>query len=196
MLPTDLTIYISLLFALFTMSAAFFAARRSMRLQTLPTKKYAGRKSSQRLVETLEARQVFDASGVELEGENLYIGGQIYENVDMVALAKALGEAGAVFYGAGWCPHCTAQKEMFGEGGVYLPFQEVTNPNRTLNELGEAKDIARLPTWDFADGSRVEGTMTIAQLVQKTGITVPTSTDPYFAEIDPISLYAGEPLFL
>ena len=32
----------------------------------------------------------------------------------LAALADHLRESGAVFYGAYWCPHCQAQKQMFG----------------------------------------------------------------------------------
>lgn len=174
------------------------ALARASQVKVIPLTAKSGQRRKQQpmQVEALEVREVFDAAGVELEGENLFIDGQIYSNVDMVALAKAIAATGAKFYGAVWCPHCTEQKNIFGEGGDYLPFVEVTNPDKTLNALGTSLGITKLPTWVFADGSRVEGTMSITQLVQFSGVTVPTSTTPYIAEIDPITLNAGEPLFL
>ncbi|RMF43264.1 MAG: hypothetical protein D6753_05665, partial [Planctomycetota bacterium] len=50
---------------------------------------------------------------------------------DLVAFAKALTDSGTRFFGAAWCPFCTQQKELFEDGGKYLPFIEVTNPDRT-----------------------------------------------------------------
>lgn len=49
---------------------------------------------------------------------------------DLVAFARALSATGAKFYGAAWCPRCTEQKELFEDGGGYLPFVEVTHPDR------------------------------------------------------------------
>ena len=74
---------------------------------------------------------------------------------DLVAFAKALTTAGAKFYGADWCAFCTDQKNLFQEGKAYLPFVEVTNPDRTLNATGTAENITTYPTWKFANGQTV-----------------------------------------
>ncbi|TWT31439.1 peptidylprolyl isomerase [Blastopirellula retiformator] len=196
MLPLEIAIFTFVGFVL--CCGAILMVSRISQAKALPAKIGGNqrRKPGPHQVEALEVREVFDASGVELEGENIFIDGQFYANVDMVALAKAITATGAKFYGAVWCPHCTEQKQIFGEGGEYLPFVEVTNPDRTLNDLGSSLGITSLPTWIFADGRREEGTLTLAEVVQFSGVTVPTSTDPYIAEIDPVTLYSGEPLFL
>ncbi|UUO08802.1 peptidylprolyl isomerase [Blastopirellula sp. J2-11] len=196
MLPPEIVILIFACFVAVSTMAMIYARHARVRIQPVPGKGGTRRNHQQSRIETLEVREVFDAAGVELEGEDLFLNGTIYQNVDMVALAKAITASGAKFYGAVWCPHCTAQKGFFGEGGSYLPFYEVTNSDHTLNALGSSLGIQALPTWIFANGTRVEGTLTIEQLVQLTGVTVPTSTTPYIAEIAPITLYAGEPLFL
>jgi len=36
--------------------------------------------------------------------------------------AQCLGEKGAKFYGAFWCPHCQAQKAIFGKSKEFLPY--------------------------------------------------------------------------
>ena len=41
---------------------------------------------------------------------------------DLVAFAKALAASGTRYYGAAWCPHCTATKERFQDGADFLPF--------------------------------------------------------------------------
>ena len=38
--------------------------------------------------------------------------------------AKALTTGGVEFYGAFWCPHCQAQKALFGDSKKYLPYVE------------------------------------------------------------------------
>ncbi len=73
---------------------------------------------------------------------------------DLVAFAKALKDAGVRFFGAIWCPFCNEQKALFGDGAQYLPFEEVTNPDRSLNALGVAEDIKTFPTWEFQNGTR------------------------------------------
>ena len=57
---------------------------------------------------------------------------------DLVAFAKALTQAGVKYYGAAWCLHCNDQKALFEDGSDFLPFIEVTNPDRTLNQAGIA----------------------------------------------------------
>ncbi|PHS00626.1 MAG: hypothetical protein COA78_23760 [Blastopirellula sp.] len=132
----------------------------------------------------------------ELEAEPVQIDGQIINNVDLVALAKAISASGAKFYGAAWCPACTAQKELFGDGGKHLPFVEVSNPDKTANQIGIDNNITAYPTWTFASGERVEGVLDIDALVEKSGVSVSTSTSPYLEVLPDINLFAGDPLHI
>src|SRR5690606_31712957 len=79
---------------------------------------------------------------------------------NLVAFAQALTAAGAKFYGAAWSADTTEQREMFQDGGQYLPFVEVTNANRTPNQTATDNNITTYPTWVFADGSRLVGVQT------------------------------------
>ena len=116
---------------------------------------------------------------------------------DLVAFAKALADSGAIFYGADWCPFCTDQKELFEDGETYLPFVEVTNPDRTLNEVGIAENITVFPTWEFADGSRLERFQTLEALSAASGIPIPTASAPSFVPIDEqVEVRAGSPLHI
>src|SRR5262245_17324219 len=38
--------------------------------------------------------------------------------------ARCLTQAGARFYGTSWCPHCLAQRRMFGPAVRYVPYVE------------------------------------------------------------------------
>ncbi len=63
---------------------------------------------------------------------------------DKVALAKCLTEKGWHMYGAYWCPHCKAQKEMFGEEAFkFVNYIECTDKV----DLCNAKNVKGYPTW-------------------------------------------------
>lgn len=175
-----------------------FAMTRANRFRPVPCRANKRRRGQWKVQgQQLESRQLLDAGmaseALALEGETLTIGGVTYENVDMKALAKAIYDSGAKFYGADWCPHCTRQKAMFGEGYTELPFVEVTNPNHTLNSVGAEKNITQLPTWVFEDETRVEGVLEIEELLAYTGVTIPQGEDLYFEEIaDQTNLISGQ----
>lgn len=113
---------------------------------------------------------------------------------DLVGFAKALTTAGVKFYGAAWCPACTEQKRLFEDGAQFLPFIEVTNADRTLNEIGEANDIEVFPTWVFPDGTRLTGVQTLSDLSQRSGVAIPQSSSPSFAPIGNQNVAIGSPL--
>ena len=116
--------------------------------------------------------------------------------VDHIAFAQAIadgpdgpgGEPGATFFGAHWCPHCTDQKELFQDGQSFLPFVEVTNPDRTPNEIAIENNITTFPTWEFPDGSRLTGLQDLQTLASRTGIDIPfvvdgVNNDPFIHEV-------------
>jgi hypothetical protein len=86
------------------------------------------------------------------------------------AFASCLKEKGAVFYGAFWCPHCQNQKAMFGKSARLLPYVECSTPDgRGQLSVCRDKKIQGYPTWEFADGSRETGEVSLAKLAEKTG---------------------------
>jgi hypothetical protein len=88
--------------------------------------------------------------------------------------ATCLKDKGAVFYGAFWCSHCRAQKKMFGSSAKLLPYVECSTPDaKGQTPLCIEKKIASYPTWEFADGSRLNGEIPLAQLAEKTSCTLP-----------------------
>ncbi|WP_158545487.1 Ig-like domain-containing protein [Bremerella cremea] len=177
---------------------------RSRTLKLAPALARKGRRSSQGqpVMQQLESREMMDASmgnqALALEGESLTVNGVTYENVDMIALAKAFAASGAKMYGADWCPHCTVMKEKFGEGKYYLPFVEVSNYKHQTNSIGVEKNITSYPTWVFHEGTANEVRLTgdshtLEELINAAGISVPQSEPLYFAEIpDHLELKAGQ----
>ncbi len=91
-----------------------------------------------------------------------------------------LKDKGATFYGAFWCPHCKAQKKLFGSSAKYLPYIECS----TADASGQTKEcidkkIEGYPTWELADGTRipndsVDGAgVKLETLAEKTGCQLP-----------------------
>lgn len=91
----------------------------------------------------------------------------------LTPFATCLKDAGAVFYGAFWCPHCHEQKELFGTAVDALPYVECSNPDQTQTQACVDKKIARYPTWEF-NGERVEGVLSLSDLSQRTSCSLPT----------------------
>lgn len=85
------------------------------------------------------------------------------------SFAQCLKDEGVTFYGAFWCPHCQAQKKIFGTSAKLLPYVECS----TLDGAGQLpvcteKNITSYPTWEFADGSRLSAELSLLQLSEKT----------------------------
>ena len=86
------------------------------------------------------------------------------------AFARCLGEKGATFYGAFWCPHCGEQKQLFGKSAKLLPYVECSTPDgKAQTAICVSKNIESYPTWEFADGSRMTAVMKPQDLAEKTG---------------------------
>ena len=88
-------------------------------------------------------------------------------------LAQCVADSGAKFYGAFWCPHCQAQKAMFGKSAKLLPYIECSEPDGS-GQLQVCIDekIEGYPTWVFADGTRESGEHTLEELAAKTSCVV------------------------
>lgn len=88
--------------------------------------------------------------------------------------ATCIKDSGATFFGAFWCPHCQNQKAMFGSSAKLLPYVECSTPDGK-NQLKVCTDagVTGYPTWEFVDGTRVDGEMSLARLSEKTNCPLP-----------------------
>jgi uncharacterized membrane protein len=86
-------------------------------------------------------------------------------------LAERLSDAGAVFYGASWCPHCQQQKAMFGASQVRLPYVECSpgGPRAPSAPACNNAGIQTYPTWVFSNGERVSSVLSLADLASRVG---------------------------
>ena len=95
------------------------------------------------------------------------------------ALASCLGEKGATFYGAFWCPHCNNQKKAFGKSDKLLPYVECSTPDgKEQTQVCTDNQIQSYPTWIFADGTRVTGEQTPESLAKKTSCEATLPENP------------------
>ena len=88
--------------------------------------------------------------------------------------AQCLTEKGAVMYGAYWCPHCQAQKKLFGSSWDYVTYVECSLPNGNgQTEVCIKEGITGYPVWKFADGKKISGQLSLEQLGSFTGCELP-----------------------
>jgi thiol-disulfide isomerase/thioredoxin len=92
------------------------------------------------------------------------------------AFAECLKDSGATFYGAWWCPHCQAQKRLFGDAAELLPYIECSTTDGK-GQLPVCKDagVTSYPTWEFPDKTRQSGEVPLAVLAEKTSCALPTT---------------------
>ena len=90
------------------------------------------------------------------------------------SFAQCLKDKGIKFYGAFWCSHCQNEKHLFGSAARYLPYIECSAPdgNSQLKLCNDAH-IQSYPTFEFSDGSRQVGEMTLKELADKSGCQLP-----------------------
>lgn len=80
-----------------------------------------------------------------------------------VALAQLLSRSGALFYGAWWCPHCSHQKELFGDkGSAFLPYVECDRDEAGRQRCATA-GVRAYPTWVIG-AERREGVLSLEEL--------------------------------
>ncbi len=88
------------------------------------------------------------------------------DNLD--EFAKCLTDKGFKMYGAYWCGHCNAQKEMFGESFKYIDYVECEEQTEDCLKAG----IRGYPTWIFPDQNKIEGSASLEHLSNLSGCSL------------------------
>jgi len=160
--------------------------------QVLRSLTYLNNSSSSTSTETVSI-QVTDASGTsDAAIANITIG-----VIDLVGFAQALATANADFAGAAWNQNTTSQREVFQDGGQFLPFTDITDSDRSLNSEASARGItsADEPVWIFENGNRLEGVQTLQAISAASGVAIPIDNEnPFVAPIADDLLLVGSPL--
>ena len=86
-----------------------------------------------------------------------------------LGLAKHLRKSGAVMYGSYKCPHCNAQKALFGGASKYVVYVECDPAGKDAKPtLCIARGIMHFPTWEIG-GRFYEGAKSLQELSQLSG---------------------------
>ncbi len=83
--------------------------------------------------------------------------------------AECLTENGVKMYGTATCPHCAAQKAEFGSSFEKINYIECsTNPQKCIDA-----GITGVPTWEFSDGTKIQGEQKLSSLGEKAWCEFP-----------------------
>lgn len=105
-------------------------------------------------------------------------GGSVSMSGKYDAFAQCIADSGATFYGAFWCPHCQAQKKLFGSSAKLLPYVECSPANgQGQTQICKDKNIEGYPTWELKDGTRLptenSAGVSLETLAAKTSCVLP-----------------------
>jgi glutaredoxin len=84
-------------------------------------------------------------------------------------LAEHLTTQNVKMYGAYWCPHCSDQKQMFGDAVNVIPYVECDpTGDNAQPQLCRDKNIQGYPTWEI-NGQLYPGTQSLEELAKLSG---------------------------
>jgi hypothetical protein len=104
-----------------------------------------------------------------------YLAGRYYKNHKYDSFARCIATKNARMYGLYWCPHCADQKREFGSSFRYVPYVECASENdpHELTPTCKAAGVKLFPSWQFGADPPKEGVLTLQELSQKTGCSLP-----------------------
>lgn len=104
-----------------------------------------------------------------------YLAGRYYKNHKYDSFARCIATKNAKMYGLYWCPHCADQKREFGSSFQYVPYIECASENdpHELTPACKAAGVKLFPSWQFGADPPKEGVLTLQELSQKTGCSLP-----------------------
>lgn len=104
-----------------------------------------------------------------------FFAGRYYKNHKYDSFARCLAAKNAKMYGLYWCPHCADQKREFGSSFHYVPYIECASENdpHELTPACKAAGVKLFPSWQFGADPPKEGVLTLQELSQKTGCSLP-----------------------
>jgi hypothetical protein len=105
--------------------------------------------------------------------------GRYYKSHKYDSFAKCLASKQAKMYGLFWCPHCADQKRMFGRSFEYVPYVECAvkqSDGKLSKEMApecKAAGVRLFPSWQFGAEPPKEGVLSLEELSQKSGCSLP-----------------------
>jgi len=110
---------------------------------------------------------VFGTAGFISQFKNKITDEPAANNLD--SFARCLTEKKITMYGASWCPHCQAQKKMFGDSFRLVQYVECPENIKLCFEKG----VQLFPTWIFDDGRKFEGAQSLEKLSELSVCALP-----------------------
>lgn len=88
--------------------------------------------------------------------------------------AKCLTANDVKMFGAYWCSACVQQKSLFGKSFDKVNYIECAVRGSNL-QAASCRDsqITSYPTWEFSDGSRAVGVLTLNELASRSNCRLP-----------------------
>ncbi len=102
-----------------------------------------------------------------------YSAGWYHKNHHYDQFAKCLAAKNAKMYGLYWCPHCLEQKKMFGKSFQYVTYQECAVGLHGETAECKAAGVKLFPSWQFGNNPPKEGVLSLEELRDKTGCSLP-----------------------
>jgi hypothetical protein len=104
-----------------------------------------------------------------------YLGGRYHKSHKYDSFAKCLASRNAKMYGLYWCSHCADQKREFGASFRYVPYMECASQDDPHQLTPACKDagVKLFPSWQFGAEPPKEGVLTLQDLSQRTGCSLP-----------------------
>lgn len=103
-----------------------------------------------------------------------FAAGRYYKGHKYDSFAKCLSSKQAKMYGLFWCPHCADQKRMFGTSFEYVPYVECAiRGSKEMAPECKAAGVKLFPSWQFGAEPPKEGVLSLEELSQKTGCSLP-----------------------
>jgi hypothetical protein len=121
-------------------------------------------------------RKYLNWGGIILLFALAYFGGRYYKTHSKYdGFAKCLASKQAKMYGLYWCPHCADQKAMFGASFHYVPYVEcaIKGVPKELAPECKAAGVKLFPSWQFGTNPPKEGELSLQELSDKTGCSLP-----------------------
>ena len=87
------------------------------------------------------------------------------KNLD--SFAQCLTDKWAIMYGSLTCQHCQKQKATFGDSFKNVSYVECTK------DFDRCAKLKWVPTWEFKDGTQLEGFQQLSVLAEKTACVLP-----------------------
>ena len=90
------------------------------------------------------------------------------------SFARCLADKQAQMYGLYWCTHCAEQKELFGSSFKHIPYIECgIKGSRAEEPVCAQAGVKEFPAWQFANGERHTGVLSLQALSEKSGCRLP-----------------------